>query len=366
MIMRGVRSSIFLIVAILVAIGIVMIYSASAIYADSTMGDSLYYLKRHLIYLAAGIVMMFFAMAIDINMLKIYAKPLMLVTILLLLAVLIPHIGRETAGARRWFKFGLVNFQPSELAKVAIILYIADLISRRGIAMKNLMKGYLPALIILGSVVGLVLLEPDLGTAITISLIVFLMLYVGGTRASYIWASALASLPVLHLLLFRVPYRRKRITAFLNPWVDRRGTGFQIIQSFVALGSGGLFGVGLGQSRQKLFYLPASHTDFIFSIIGEELGFIGTASIVILFGLFVWQGMKIAFRAVSPFERLLSLGIVSLITLEAIINIGVTAGALPTKGLPLPFISYGGSGLIFHLMAVGILLNIAKNCETCQ
>ena len=364
--MRGVRSSIFLIVTILVAIGIVMIYSASAIYADSVMGDSLYYLKRHLIYLVVGIIMMFFAMAIDINRLKPLAKPIIFATILLLLAVLVPHIGRETAGARRWFKFGPLNFQPSEFAKIAIIIYMADLASRRGAAMKSFLYGYLPAVIILGAVVGLVLLEPDLGTAITISLIVFIMLFVGGARVPYIWASVLASLPVLYILLFRVAYRRKRIMAFLNPWADRRGTGFQIIQSFVALGSGGLFGVGLGQSRQKLFYLPASHTDFIFSIIGEELGFIGTASIVILFGLFVWQGMKVVFRAVGTFERLLGLGIVSLIALEAIINIGVTAGALPTKGLPLPFISYGGSGLIFHLIAIGILLNIAKNCETCQ
>jgi cell division protein FtsW len=151
---------------------------------------------------------------------------------------------------------------------------------------------------------------------------------------------------------------------FLNPWADKRGTGFQIIQSFIALGSGGIFGVGLGQSRQKLFYLPASHTDFIFSIIGEELGFLGTASIVILFTLFVWEGMKVAFKAPGMFERMLALGVVSMIALEAIINIGVTAGALPTKGLPLPFISYGGSGLIFHLMAVGLLLNVAKRCET--
>lgn len=364
--MRGVRSSIFLIVTILVAIGIVMIYSASAIYADSAMGDSLYYIKRHLIYLFVGIVMMFLAMAVDINRLRPFAKPLIFATIFLLLAVLVPHIGRETAGARRWFKFGPINFQPSEFAKIAIIIYMADFAARRGTVMKSLLYGYLPALIILGAVVGLVLLEPDLGTAITISFIVFIMLFTGGARVAYIWASMLASLPVLYLLLFRVAYRRKRMMAFLNPWADKRGTGFQIIQSFVALGSGGLFGVGLGQSRQKLFYLPASHTDFIFSIIGEELGFIGTASIVILFGVFVWQGMKVAFRAVNTFERLLSLGIVSLIALEAIINIGVTAGALPTKGLPLPFISYGGSGLIFHLMAIGLLLNVARNCETCQ
>ena len=361
--MRTIRSSIFLIVAILVAIGIVMIYSASAIYAYGKMGDSLYYLKRHLIYLVLGLILMFVAMSIDMNRLKEHARPIMLFSMFLLLLVLIPHIGREAAGARRWFRMGPVNFQPSEFAKIALIVYLADMIARKKDLMKSFIYGYVPAAMVLAVTVGLVLLEPDLGTAITMSFIMVVMLYVGGTRVSYILASVMASLPVLYVLLFRVAYRRKRLMIFLDPWSDKRGTGFQIIQSFIALGSGGLFGVGLGQSRQKLFYLPASHTDFIFSIIGEELGFIGTASIVILFTLFVWQGMKVAFRAVGAFERQLSLGIVSLIALEAIINIGVTAGALPTKGLPLPFISYGGSGLIFHLMAVGLLLNVARSCE---
>ena len=218
-------------------------------------------------------------------------------------------------------------------------------------------------MIVLGLTVGLILLEPDLGTAVTISVVSIMMLYVSGLRVSYIVATFMASLPLLYMLLFRVPFRRKRLMIFLNPWADKRGTGFQIIQSFVALGSGGLFGVGLGQSRQKLFYLPASHTDFIFSIIGEELGFIGTASVVILFMLFVTEGMKVAMRNGEIFEKMLSFGIVSMIALEAVINIGVTAGALPTKGLPLPFISYGGSGLIFHLAAVGLLLNAAKSCD---
>lgn len=363
-VMRSVRSSILLIVAMLIAIGIVMIYSASAIYAHGNMGDSLYFLKRHLLYLAIGLVAMLTAMSIDINYLKRIAKPMILFTIILLIFVLIPHIGRETAGARRWFRFGFVNFQPSELAKIAMIVYLAEMISRKGILVKSFMQGYVPAITVLAAVVGLILLEPDLGTAITISVIAILLLFVAGAKASYITAFFLASLPALYLLLFMVPYRRKRIMIFLKPWSDVRGSGFQIIQSFIALGSGGIFGVGLGQSKQKLFYLPASHTDFIFSIIGEELGLIGTGTIVILFILFVWQGMKVAFRAIGTFEKLLSLGIVSLIAIEAIINIGVTAGALPTKGMPLPFISYGGSGLIFHMMAIGLLLNVAKSCET--
>ncbi len=218
-------------------------------------------------------------------------------------------------------------------------------------------------MIVLGFVLGLVLLEPDLGTAIAISVIGVLMLFVSGIRPLYIFASLLASIPALYALLFRVPYRRKRMMIFLNPWSDKRGAGFQIIQSFIALGSGGLFGVGLGQSRQKLFYLPASHTDVILSIIGEEIGFIGAASVVILFILFVWEGMKITFNSGGRFEKLLSMALVCLIALEAVINIGVTAGILPTKGLPLPFISYGGTSLMFHLAAVGLLLNIAKSSE---
>lgn len=364
--MRKLRRSIFIVVFIMVAFGVVMIYSASAIYAHDNMHDSMYFMKRHLIYLAIGFVMMLAAMSVDLEKLKKYSKPILLFTIFLLLAVLVPHIGRETAGARRWFKFGLVNFQPSELAKITMIIYIADIISRKEGLMKDFFRGYLPPIMVLGFTVGLILLEPDLGTAVTIAVITMLMLYVSGVRSSHILGSFLASLPVLYALLFSVAYRRRRILAFLNPWADRRGSGFQIIQSFVALGSGGLFGVGLGMSKQKLFYLPASHTDFIFSIIGEELGFVGAASVVLLFAAFTWQGMRVVMKTIGTFERLIAFGVVSLITLEAIINIGVTAGALPTKGLPLPFISYGGSGLIFHLMALGLLLNVARATEDAQ
>jgi cell division protein FtsW len=361
--MRNIRNSIFLIVMILIGVGIVMIYSASAIYAYARMGDSLFYLKRHLLYLALGFAIMLGMMAVNLNLVKKHAKLILLFSVLLLILVLVPHIGREAGGARRWFRLGPVNFQPSELIKLTMIIYIADLMARKKELAKSFWHGFVPPMMALGFVVGLVLLEPDLGTAVAISAITIIMLFVSGVKISQIMAFILASIPVLYMLVLSKPYRRRRILAFLNPWADRRGTGFQIIQSFVALGSGGLFGIGLGQSKQKLFYLPASHTDFIFSIIGEELGFLGTASIVVLFMCFVWQGMKVVIKAEGYFEKYLSLGIVSLIALEAIINIGVTAGALPTKGLPLPFISYGGSGLIFHMAAVGLLLNAAKTCE---
>lgn len=361
--MKSTRSSLFMIVAILIAIGVIMIYSTSAIYAYEKMGDSLYFLKRHLAYLALGLMLMLSAMVINIQTLKKAAKPIMAFSIILLVLVLIPHVGREAAGARRWFKIGLLNFQPSEFAKIAIFIYLAELITRKEKVIKSFVHGYLPPIMVLGFVLGLILLEPDLGTAIAISVVSVIMLFVSGVRPFYIFTSLLASIPVLYMLLFNVPYRRKRIMIFLNPWSDKRGAGFQIIQSFVALGSGGLLGVGLGQSRQKLFYLPASHTDFIFSIIGEELGFLGASAVVVLFILFVWEGMKITLRAEGKFEKLLSMALVSLIALEAVINIGVTAGVLPTKGLPLPFISYGGTSLIFHLTAVGLLLNIARSGE---
>lgn len=365
-VMRNIRGSLFVTVSVLVAIGIVMIYSASAIYADETMGDSFYYLKRHLVYLAMGLMLMLVAMAVNINTLRRWTKPLVAISVVLLLLVLIPHVGKETGGARRWFRLGPINFQPSEFAKFVMIFYMADIAARKKNLIKSFLHGYLPPIMVVGFVAGLILLEPDLGTAVATASISMLMLFVAGVQPLHIGLSVLASLPALYVLLFSVPYRRKRMMAFMNPWADKRGTGFQIIQSFIALGSGGLFGLGLGQSRQKLFYLPASHTDFIFSIIGEELGFIGAASVVILFILFIWQGMRIVFKAEDPFLRLLGFGIVSLVALEAIINIGVVAGVLPTKGLPLPFISYGGSALLFHLGAVGVLMNIAKSSEVCR
>ncbi len=361
--MRSVSASIFLIVSVLIAIGVVMIYSAGALHGYEKMQDSLYFIKRHLVYVAVGYAAMFTIMLMNVSTLRIFSKWMIAISGLLLLGVLVPGLGREISGARRWFSFGPITFQPSELAKIAIIIYIADLVARREAALRSFMYGYLPPLVITGACVGLVLLEPDLGTAIDIAAISFLMLFVSGARVSHIIFTALASLPFLYVLLFSVPYRRKRLLIFLNPWADRKGTGFQIIQSLIALGSGGLIGVGLGQSKQKLFYLPEAHTDFIFAIIGEELGFLGALAIIALFALFIWQGMRVCLNSQDAFGRALSFGVVTMIALEAIINIGVVCGILPTKGLPLPFVSYGGTSLVFHMMAVGLLLNIAKRCE---
>lgn len=216
---------------------------------------------------------------------------------------------------------------------------------------------------VLGLAVLLILMQPDLGTSLALVIVVFIMLFVAGVRLSYLASVILASLPVLYLLIFNVAYRRMRIMAFLNPWLDPKGSGFQVIQSQIALGSGGIFGTGLGQSRQKLFYLPAAHTDFIFSIIGEELGLVGTIGIIILFMVFIHQGFKILKNSSDKFGYFLGLGLILLISFKAIINIGVSCGILPTKGLPLPFISYGGSSFIFDMIGVGILMNIARTGE---
>ncbi len=359
----NIRIKLFAVTVILICVGTVMIYSASSIYAWEKYKDGFFFLKRHISFLIIGALFTFLAMSADYRKFKAAAKPLLILSLILLVLVLIPGIGREVSGARRWFRFKFISFQPSELANLAIIIYIADFISRKGNLIKTFLKGFLPPVCVLGLFALLIMMQPDLGSTLAIGIVVFIMLFVAGVRVSYLFSVFLASMPVLYILIFNVPYRRMRILAFLNPWLDPKGSGFQIIQSQVALGSGGLFGVGLGHSKQKLFYLPAAHTDFIFSIIGEELGFLGTLGIIILFMLFIQQGIKIMKNASDKFGYFLALGLVLMISFKAIINIGVSCGLLPTKGLPLPFISYGGSSFIFDLVSVGILMNIARTGE---
>ena len=360
---RNIRINLFTTTVILICVGIVMIYSASSIYAWERYKDSFFFLKRHLSFLFIGVFLTFLFMSVDYRKLKKVARPLLILSILLLVLVLIPGIGREIAGARRWFRFKLISFQPSELANIAIIIYIADFIFRKDNYIRTFLHGFLPPMLILGLTALLILMQPDLGTALALGIVVFIMLFMAGVRLSYLLSVILASLPLFYILIFSVPYRRMRIMAFLNPWLDPKGSGFQIIQSQIALGSGGIFGVGLGQSRQKLFYLPAAHTDFIFSIIGEELGLLGTIGIILLFMIFIKQGLKIIKNSQDTFGYFLALGLVLMISFKAVINIGVSCGLLPTKGLPLPFISYGGSSFVFDMISVGILMNIARTGE---
>ncbi|MBI4972605.1 MAG: putative lipid II flippase FtsW [Candidatus Omnitrophica bacterium] len=360
---RNIRINLLVISVILICIGMVMIYSASSIYAWERYKDSFFFLKRQAAFIIIGVFFSLLLMSVDYRILSKFAKPLLIISLLLLALVLIPGIGREVSGARRWFRFKFISFQPSELAGLALIIYTADFISRKSNLIKTFWWGFLPPIFVLGATVFLILWQPDLGTSLALGIVVFIILFIAGARPAYLLSLVLASLPVLYLLIFSVPYRRMRILAFLNPWLDPKGSGFQIIQSQLALGSGGIFGVGLGQSRQKLFYLPAAHTDFIFSIIGEEMGLIGTIGIIILFMAFIRQGLKVIKNTQNKFGYFLALGLVLMLTLKAIINIGVSCGLLPTKGLPLPFISYGGSSLIFDMLSVGILINIARTGE---
>ncbi len=360
---RKIRINLFTISVILICVGIVMIYSSSSIYALEKYHDDFFFLKRHMAFLLIGAFLTFLVMIVDYRRLRGFSRPLLLISLFLLVLVLIPGIGREVSGARRWFRFKFISFQPSELANMAIIIYISDFLSRKGDVIKQFFKGFLPPMCVLGLTALLILMQPDLGTTLAIGMVVFIMLFVAGVRGTYLLSVVLASIPALYLLIFSVPYRRSRIMSFLNPWLDPKGSGFQIIQSQIALGSGGIFGLGLGHSKQKLFYLPAAHTDFIFSIIGEELGLLGTLGIIILFIIFIQQGLKIIKNSTDKFGYFLSLGLVLMLTLKAVINIGVSCGVLPTKGLPLPFISYGGSSLVFDMLSLGILINIARTGE---
>jgi cell division protein FtsW len=349
----------FLITLALISIGIIMVYSASAILSLEKYNDPYFFLKRQMAWVFLGLVGMFFAARVNYRALPKLLKPLLLLTFFLLILVLFPQFGKEVAGARRWLKIGDFTLQPSEIAKLILILYMADTLSRKKEKIKDLAYGFLPPLIILGTIFILILRQPDLGTALIILVVILGMLFVSGVRLKHLFSLFLVALPGIWLLINKVGYRKRRILAFLDPWSDPQGYGFQIIQSLIALGSGGILGRGLGEGTQKLFYLPAPHTDFIFAILGEELGFLGGMVVIILFGAFVYFGARIARRAPDLFGSLLALGITTWIGLQAMINIGVATGTLPTKGIPLPFISFGGSSLIFSLIGVGVLLSIS-------
>ncbi len=358
--MRELRISITTIVLTLICMGVIMILSASGIYALQEQGDSLYYLKRHLVFLFLGFICTAGVMSFDYRELRKIAKPMLLITGFLLILVLIPHIGKSSYGARRWFKVGPLNFQPTEFMKIAMLVYVADFLARKPNDVKSFRRGFMPIMMVLGVVCALILKQPDLGSSLLIASVVLIMFFIAGGQLWHFGLISLTIIPGFYLLVARVAYRWARIMTFLDPWQDRQGAGFQLTQSQIAFGSGGLLGVGLGHSVQKLFYLPAAHTDFILSIIGEEMGFLGAFSVVLLFMFFVWQGARIAKRTQDPFGYYLSIGIVAFLGLQAVINVGVTIGALPTKGLPMPFISYGGSALVVNMMMIGLLLNISR------
>jgi cell division protein FtsW len=348
-------------VLLLTCIGIVMVYSASSVAAQAQYHDGTWFLKRQLLYEAIGLVGMTVAWRIHYVRLRRLTFPLLLATLVTLGLVLIPHVGRVAGGARRWLSLGgPLNFQPAELAKLALILYLAHFLANRGARTREFGAGMLPPLIVLGLAAVPILKQPDLGSVLILVLIAFVMLFVGGARLTHLAAVGALAVPAVFAVIFRAGYRSQRLLAFLDPWRDPQGSGFHIIQSLLAIGSGGLVGLGLGYSRQKFFFLPERHTDFIFAIIGEELGLIGSVAVIVLFAALAVWGYRIAARCPDRYGALLVSGLTTMLVGQAVLNMGVVSGSLPITGVPLPFISFGGSSLVLNDIAVGILLNVSQ------
>jgi cell division protein FtsW len=351
----------YLPVIALAGLGVVMVYSASSIVAADRYGDAAYFLKRQAIWVGLGLAAMLITQRIHYGALRRFTPALLFLAVVALGLVLVPGIGRVAGGARRWIALGgPFSFQPAEAAKLAMVLYLANFLAHRGARLSEFRRGVAPPVLIAGLMFGLILAQPDLGSAMIIGLVTFLMLFVAGARIVHLAGLAALGIPGMLIAILGEEYRRQRLLAFLDPWGDPQGAGFHIIQSLLALGSGGFLGVGLGNSRQKFFYLPERHTDFIFSVLGEELGLLGTGAVVVLFALFAYRGFRVARRAPDQFGALLAAGITTMIVLQAVLNIGVTTGVLPITGVPLPFLSFGGSSFLFTLVACGVLLNVSQ------
>jgi cell division protein FtsW len=344
---------------LLIGIGLMMIYSASAVISEAKFGDSAYFVKRQIVYLVPGLFLAWFFSRIEIKLLQKAVRPLLILSALSLLAVLIPSVGSQINGARRWLKIGMISIQPSEFAKLSLIIFMAYYLAKKKEKMKEFRKGVLPALVILAIFLKLILSEPDLGSAVIIGGVFTLLIYQGGARIRHLFFLFLLSLPFLYHYL-SVGFRRHRLMAFLDPWKEQGGEGFQVVQSYLAFAGGGPFGAGLGGSKQKLFYLPEPYTDFIYSVIGEELGLIGTLGVLFLFSILISRGIKIALKTEDLFDFYLAAGITFLFFIQVFVNVCVVTGLFPTKGLPLPLISYGGSSLWVNLISIGILMNISN------
>jgi len=352
----------FTVTMLLVFVGLVMVFSASAVMARERFGSPYAFLSKQLIWAVAGLAAMVVTMRLDYRRYKHPALvfSLMGVTTLLLISVFFLDRSHNT---HRWIHAGGFSFQPSELAKPVLILFLAYFLESRVKTMDDVRNTLLPAAAPLLVFLGLIVLQPDLGTAIACAGIAACVFYVAGMRMRYFGYSFLASLLPLYFLIFHVSFRRDRILAFLNPYADRQRAGFHIIQSLIAVGTGGVTGVGLMEGKQKLFYLPEPHTDFIFAVTAEELGLLGSLFVIALFAIFLWRGMRAAWRTDDVFGRYLAVGITCMVVLQAFINISVVLGMMPTKGIPLPLVSYGGSSLFVTLACIGVLLNITKQAE---
>jgi cell division protein FtsW len=358
----GVDKLLFCVTLILVVIGLAMVFSASAVMAKERFGSPYSFVIRQAIWAAVGLAVMTLLMQIDYRKYNLpnVVFPAVAVTVMFLLAAFLMHDSHNT---HRWIRFGILSFQPSELAKPALVLFLAWFLQNRMQTIDDWRGTILPASLPSLVFIALILKEPDLGTALVCAGVTALMLYLAGMEMKYLGYAALASLPVLYFMLFRVKWRRDRLFAFINPEADPLGKGFHIIQSLIAVGTGGLHGLGYMEGRQKLFYLPEPHTDYIFANISEELGLIGGVIVVALFIILGYRGIRTAVLSKDPFARFLAFGITATILIQAFFNISVVLALVPTKGITLPFISYGGTSLFIMLALIGVLLNITREIE---
>jgi len=345
----------------LAGIGIVMVYSASSAVALKHFGDSYYFLKKHLLHVLIGLGMLITCRYVPYQVYQRLVYPGLTLSLFLLILLFIPGAGVSAGGARRWLNLFGFSFQPAELAKITLIIYLAYSLNKKREKVKSFTIGLLPHTMVMVLFISLIVLQPDFGMAIIITLIVWAMLFVGGVRLFHLFTGLIVMIPPAYLALIQAGYRIKRIAAFLYPWQYQKDAGYQIVHSLMAFGSGGLLGTGLGNGYQKLFYLPEAHTDFIFSVIGEELGLIGVSSILAVYLLLVLKGTSVSLRAPDLFGTYLAAGLTFALGIQVVVNVGVTLGLLPTKGLTLPLISYGGTSLLMNMMAIGILMNISAS-----
>ncbi len=352
-----------LVTLILVTFGTVMIYSSSSAIAAARFGDGYLFIKKQLLFVAVGLGVMIILSRIPYYYLKKVAYFSIAFSIVLLSLLLISGFGTRVGGATRWLDLGVFSFQVTEFVKVSFVLSLAHFLTKKEEHLKEFNRGFLPPLIITSIIIVLILLQPDFGTATIMAMILIFMLYLSGSRILHLAGLAVLLVPAGFMLIVQKGYRLERFLSFLDPWKDPTNSGFQIIQSFLSFGSGGILGVGLGNSMQKLFYLPEPHTDFILSVIGEENGFIGITIVILLFAIFVLRGFMISYKSTDLFGTLLASGLTIIIALGAFINMAAVMGLIPTKGLVLPFLSYGGTSLIMSLATVGVLLNISSHRE---
>jgi len=345
---------------LLVCVSVVMVYSASAVLALERFQQPYLFLTKQALWSALGIAVLVVAMRVDYRTYRneTFIWSLLGLVVLMLVAVL---FSAPVNGTRRWFGIGGLGIQPSEMAKVACVFFTALMLERRMHRIDDLSYSLVPIALIVGLVVALVLLQPDFGTSISLALVVAVMVFAAGLHYRYFVGLALVALPAIYIVLVAAPYRRRRLLAFWDPWADPLGDGFQIIQSLVAVGTGGVFGRGLMGGVQKLFYLPEPHTDFIYAVISEELGLIGATAILLCFCVIAWRGLRIAARAEDTFGSFVALGLTTMIAAQAFVNISVVLGLMPTKGIPLPLVSFGGSSLLINLLGMGVLLNISQH-----